>query len=136
MGKILPGVFAVGFMVMMILVITAPAWSFEKSALPAATGSGLIQADDDACLPLLKAVHSAFPNAQSGDNAIRRDAGNVAALGLLFGVRYALGPREQTRTVRPAGPEVTTDLSGMSALSVSAYRRCKNEQTIEAMNSF
>ena len=85
----------------------------------------------DVCLPLLKATQSDPRDIVTQD--VRPDAGQAAALGLIFGVRYALGPKETTRA-RPASKGMENgDLSGDRALAVAEYRRCRSEQLLTTL---
>ena len=118
-------------LLLMMIMLTGPAWSFERSGQ--AEGS-VATGEQDSCLSLLEAIGHAS-GAEREERSIRTDAGQALALGLVLGVRYAIGPKEQVG-VAHGNKAVSDDLSGMSAISISAYRRCKNNQTIEAMNSF
>ena len=102
----------------------------------------------DSCLSYLNARLS--PDAKRKDftdqSQYQRPAGNKAvpvALGLVLGVRIALGPRE---IVNPSqrvqvGPEIRSNLHGSNprALAIAAYRGCKNKQALKLQrqkNSF
>jgi len=60
----------------------------------------------------------------------------AAALGLVLGVRFALGPKEVIRSNRSRveirQPFSTTE--DTYALAIADYRRCKNEQALRALN--
>ncbi len=94
----------------------------------------------DSCLSYLNAHLS--PDAKHKDFAdqskYRRPAGNKAvpvALGLVLGVRIALGPRELVNPTQRVqiGPELRSISSGSNprALAIAAYRGCKNDQTLK-----
>lgn len=96
----------------------------------------------DDCLPLLKTIHTS-PNPVSDRN--QRSAGKVAALGLIFGVRYALTPPgtpiQKTNSNESMTGKVDvwqnkgSSLSGNyhPALAVSAYRTCQKELALNAL---
>jgi len=131
---------------------TGPAWSFDTydgvtgeivSFDRAGQESGKLQASPtaaDSCLPLLKSIRHISPNTAVDRN--QRSAGKVAAIGLLFGVRFALAPPGKAKTKRRAKPSFeiwNTDgtLSGnRNALAVSAYRQCQKENALKALGDF
>lgn len=84
----------------------------------------------DSCLPLLKSIQSP----SSAPERIQRSAGNMAAVGLILGVRYALRPPESSNAAALAVSELTpssyTD-DNRSALAVHAYRLCRKEQALK-----
>jgi hypothetical protein len=86
----------------------------------------------DVCLPLLKtAAQPDTRNIITQD--VRPDAGQAAALGLIFGVRYALGPKEATRPGPALKGTANADLSGDRALAIAEYRRCRSEQLLTSL---
>jgi hypothetical protein len=86
----------------------------------------------DTCLPLLKAIRQS-PNTVTDWN--QRPAGKAAAFGLVFGVRFALGPVESAKDRSPK-PEIRfiggndSYTGDRSALAVTAYRHCRKEQAL------
>lgn len=99
----------------------------------------------DPCLPLLGA-RQISPNLPHDASAMgfnnRRPVGKTAtpvALGLVLGIRIALGPKEvQKRSSRvQIGPEIRTNNIGDNnyALSVAAYRGCKNKHTLDLLKN-
>lgn len=128
-----------------------PAWSVESvkidqpSAVFSTDGklpiisnpSPVPPVNEDSCLPLLKSVHYTTSSATDRD---RRIAGKAAAVGLIFGVRFALGPKEVNRA--GADNAVKFDIwqpretGGMKAMAVAEYRRCKNEQNLKAISDW
>ena len=94
---------------------------------------------EDTCRSLLNSVHFNAGPSQDMDRD-RRAAGKAAALGLVFGVRFALGPKE----VRPAGSQDRAQFgfwqprhgSGAEALAIADYRRCRNEQALKAISDW
>jgi len=82
----------------------------------------------DVCLPLLKAAQPDTRNIITQD--VRPAAGQAAALGLIFGVRYAIGPKEATKRAPAHQGIANSDLSGDRALAVADYRRCRSEQLL------
>lgn len=103
-------------------------------------------ASADVCLPLLKTIHHT-PSASALDRN-QRSAGKVAALGLVFGVRFALSPPEATKDharYSSLGNNKATNAvltlhgdkkigNNRSALSVSAYRQCQKQQALKALS--
>ena len=79
-------------------------------------------------------------------NRDRRNAGNKTApgmmVGVLLGVKFALGPKERSSKAQKRAPKL--DLwsvheryqSNRNVLAVSAYRTCKKEQALNALNNF
>lgn len=95
--------------------------------------------DDSKCLALLKNIQLNGYSSSAMDRD-RRAAGQAAAIGLVFGVRFALGPKEVRRkkSDRSVQFEVwkSEDQSGVQALAVSDYRRCKNREALQAISDF
>ena len=130
-----------------LLLTSGPAWSIEldqpssvvqtDDKIPYLSNPSPVPANADACLSLLKTVNFSPANTVKRD---RRDAGKAAALGLVFGVRFALGPKEITRSKRkkPVTLDVWTPREDNSrqALAVAEYRRCKNEQALKAISDW
>ena len=101
----------------------------------------------DSCLPLLKSIRKTSSNPVTDRN--QRSAGKVAALGLIFGVRYALTPPGSAPAYKAKSSESNSgsfdvwhrdggSLSedNRSALAVSAYRACQKKQALSAINDF
>jgi hypothetical protein len=148
LGLTLSALFAV------VLFCSAPAWSFDthhatldnpyialsdagKSAGVDKTTSPTVT---DSCLPLLTPLRHTSPNTVTDWN--QRPAGKAAAFGIIFGVRFALGPKENAKSrsaaVKPElrflGSDAAT--SDRSALTVSAYRQCRKQQALQELNEF
>lgn len=90
----------------------------------------------DQCLPLLKSIQTISP--ESALDRSQRTAGQIAALGLLFGVRFAPGPLErpgkataETMVQIKVSPEPL--LEGRAALAVAAYRDCRKNEALTAL---
>ena len=70
----------------------------------------------------------------------RRAAGQAAAISLVFGVRFALGPKEVRRSKSDKSVQFEVwkaeDHSGAQALAVADYRRCKNREALQAISDF
>jgi hypothetical protein len=88
--------------------------------------------EPDPCLPLLGSGTLSSRFASPG-RISRSEAGKTAApvaLGLVLGVRIALGPKEFVSATQPAqqNPDVRTgNRNGADqALAIAAYRSCKN----------
>lgn len=100
----------------------------------------------DKCLPLLSSVRHTPPHNVMDRN--QRSAGKAAALGLIFGVRFALTPsRHPAKDQKPeaaigfwptdAGSSPGKDQArDRSALAVVAYRQCQKQQALQALNGF
>ena len=126
-----------------------PAWSIELDHSSATIDiadnhtsfSSKSNIKTDSCLPLLKAV-SYEGVSSSALNKNQRSAGRAAAIGLVFGVHFALGPKEVTKTNRRKNGAVrfgvwqTKETGGAKALAVSEYRRCKNEKALSAISDW
>lgn len=124
--------------------------SHPAAAMPEATKNSIL-ADStqkgaaDSCLPLLSSMRHA-PSRSAMDRN-QRDAGKAAALGLIFGVRFALQPSKTSNNSdasdarlgfwQPDTPQVgAKDDHNRSALAVVAYRQCQKEQALQALNDF
>lgn len=100
----------------------------------------------DKCLSLLKTVnHVNGPVAAMPDRT--RDAGHAAALGLIFGVKFALGPKESAQNKRSGRRSPKARFSvwqvddqhetgSYKALAVSDYRRCRNEEALNFLSDW
>jgi len=86
----------------------------------------------DVCLPLLKPASQPDPRIIT-EEPVRPLAGQAAALGLIFGVQFALGPRETTRDSLTTTGIAKADLSGNRALAIADYRRCRSEQLLTSL---
>jgi hypothetical protein len=131
-----------------LITFSGPAKSLElDQSPPAATAAGKISSythtpqsaiAGDKCLSLLKSVR--YDNAPSAMDRTQRSAGTATALGLVFGVRFALGPKEVMKN--RSGDNVTFELwearnkdtNASQALAIADYRRCKNEQSLRALS--
>ena len=133
----------------MVFVSTVPVGAFETTEIsalkteeiravqPLSFKKSPLEAQADPCLPLLHARHLS-PGASALSPTSRYHADKTAApvaLGVVFGVRIALGSK---RIVKPSqrvqiGPEFLAGdgNNGNYALSVAAYRNCKNEHTLD-----
>ncbi len=138
------------FMVTILCVLGASpaAWSFEVITAPsqeAREAAAVMRMPDaapagDSCLYILR-------NAQERDGYSEREryyrqsAGSAAAVGLVFGVRFALGPSELNKARRRAPAEAVAfrvwepreSTGSAQALAVADYRACRNEQTLRAL---
>lgn len=102
----------------------------------------------DSCSPLLKSIQKTSSKSVIDRN--QRSAGKVAALGLIFGVRYALTPPGSPTAHKAKSSENNSNSNfdvwhrdgssvsqdGRSALAVSAYRACQKKQALSALNDF
>ena len=98
----------------------------------------------DSCLPLLKTIRKT--SSQSVTDRNQRSAGKVAALGLIFGVRYALTPPGSASAIKAKASEnqgsfdvwhkdgSSLSEDNRSAQAVRAYRTCQKKQALSALN--
>ncbi len=134
-----------------LFVTSGPAWSVELSSsssvidvdeakLSILSTPPPVQEKEDSCLPLLKSVRH-FSSPPSATDRDRRSAKKAAAIGLVFGVRFALGPKERSSS-RKQNRAVRFDIwqprneSGIQAMAVAEYRRCKNDQALKALSDW
>ena len=98
-------------------------------------------APNDACLPLLKSIrHSSAGSAMDRN---QRSAGKAAALGLVFGIRFALKPSAKMQPSKPS-LDIWSPAGGIqgnrSALAIADYRRCQKNKalnlSIQTINDF
>lgn len=125
---------------LMAIALTALSVS-SPAAVPAARTGAAVPVQADACLPLLKVAnqgpaHTPYPHPSAAlplpDGEAGRDAGAALALSLIFGVRNATGPKESGTRPRP---DQAADDSAVRVAAVTAYRRCMNQKTLEALNA-
>lgn len=139
------------FFTILLIAFAGPAWSIEldrsgsvietdentslTTSSPEATIAG------DKCLSLLKTVR--YTNPPSAMDRDRRSAGKATAMGLVFGVRFALGPKEVVKRNK-SGDTVRFDFwqprdrdtNAQEALAVADYRRCVKEQSLRAISDW
>lgn len=129
---------------------TGPAWSIQldqpssaigadDTSMPITSSPAPVKASEDSCLPLLKSAR-AFGPAPSAMDRDWRSAKKAAALGVVFGIRFALGPKEVTHSKSRSRVKVGVwqpeDYNGAHALAVADYRRCKNDQALKAISDW
>lgn len=132
-----------------LVLFGGSAWSFEKTGAPALPERSSALSHNvsyvqtvppstvaDLCLPLLKS--SQHTPSRSAMDRTRRPAGQVAALSMALGVRFALGPLENpalAQTAETLHAPASTALStqqNLRALKIAAYRTCQKEQALQA----
>lgn len=95
----------------------------------------------DSCLYILKSARERH-ELSYGERQHRQYAGSAAAVGLVFGVRFALGPSEVNKNrkrVRPVAAfqvweaNDSSSSGGGQALAIAEYRSCRNEQALRAL---
>lgn len=102
--------------------------SVTESSMPGTTASNIVVAD--ACLSLLQGAQRASQKTTAP--SVPPVAGQAAALSLIFGVRYALGPVEAPNAANTEQtPTVHTD--GQRAAAIAQYRRCRNDQNLATL---
>lgn len=149
-------VFSFFLLCLTLIVLCSPAWSFELDRLPATSSGNAYNTNlptqkfstsrpasaEDSCLSLLNTVrYDASPSAAGRD---RRSVGKATALGLVLGVRFALGPKEVMKTSPSGGaarlgfwqPRDVADTGSSRALAIADYRRCKSEQALKALSDW
>ncbi len=122
----------------------APAWSFEVITAPEAQGQAvnIMRAPQapagDSCLYILNQAQERDA-ASARERYYRQSAGSAAAVGLVLGVRFALGPASVQKSRRLSSPPAafrvweSRDTGGAQALAIADYRACRNEQTLRAL---
>jgi len=130
-----------------LVVTCGPAWSFEvtdaephgQSGAVAPITSAPAAPAGDSCLYILKTAREKSESSVM-DRQYRQAAGSAAAVGLVFGVRFALGPQEVMRSRHRTQPtaafriwEVQEVTGGGQALAIADYRACRNEQALRAL---
>ena len=134
----------------LILSITAgTAWSFDireaEQNLPLVSDNfsqeqSSPRSTADSCLPLLKSIRHTTPPSAMDRN--QRSAGKAAALGLVFGVRFALSPPEKATSSRSKRARLDVwqtsqaTVGNRHALAVADYRACQKEQALKALSDF
>lgn len=94
---------------------------------------------DDQCLSLLKSFHIDY-NASAMDRT-RRSAGDETGIGLVVGIRFALGSGNSRKSANRGG-SARLDVwqpSGVTggdphALAIADYNRCKGDQALKALS--
>lgn len=134
---------SLSILVIMLALCAGKAWSFER--IPAGEAGRYIDnpiqnthdfsssspVQNDACLPLL----NNHASAGSAMDRNQRTAGKAAAVGLVFGIRFALQP---SREITPSKPslDVWAQDGGIqgdrSALAIADYRRCQKDKALKS----
>ncbi len=135
---------SLSILVIMLALCAGKAWSFER--VPAGEAGRYIDntttpdtqnfsssspVQNDACLPLL----NNHASAGSAMDRNQRTAGKAAAVGLVFGIRFALQP---SREITPSKPslDVWAQDGGIqgdrSALAIADYRRCQKDKALKS----
>jgi hypothetical protein len=136
------------FMLLAVVSVTnGPAWSFEVPNTDVHGQSSVVvpvmraPADPagDSCLYILKAGRER-DGPSTADRQYRQASGSAAVIGLVFGVRFALGPSEVTTARRRTQPvaafrvwETRENGGGGQALAIADYRACRNEQALRTL---
>ena len=63
-----------------------------------------------------------------------QSAKNAAMLGIILGIKFAIGPKEIRRKKRTS-LELWSISDQPSAIAVSAYRKCKNKEALKLISS-
>ena len=87
----------------------------------------------DGCLPLLKSIRHTSSSTAMDRN--QRTAGKAAALGLVFGMRFALEPSQKLKPSKPR-LDIWQHQKGIGgdqrALAIADYRRCQKEKALKS----
>jgi len=141
---------------LIVLISTGTSWAFTtydgyqdvpplkvvNVALQSHSKNHPSSAVTDSCIPLLKSIHKIPSKSVTTRN--QRSAGNVAApvlaVGLIFGVRYALSPPGSPPAPKANSNENYKGVLSMQAydrpaLAVSAYRACQKKQALNALSA-
>jgi hypothetical protein len=162
-----------GVMVFAMLIVAGQAHSFETQMISAGDRTDLRSSSfknsapsmkaSDPCSPFLGSVSLKSSARYDGGgqdmvmDRTRRNAGKAAALGMMFGLRFALEPvrykTAKTAKLRrvanedshssPKASALQFDVwsaddvyrSNRSALAVSAYRQCQKERALKALRA-
>lgn len=87
----------------------------------------------DGCLPLLKSIR--HTSATSAMDRNQRSAGKAAALGLVFGIRFALEPTQKSKSPKPrldVWHHENATAGDRHALAIADYRRCQKEKALNS----
>jgi len=131
-----------------LLTMALPAWSFEVTNTEPHGQAGVIAPvmrapappEEDSCLYIIRAARDKSEDSYA-ERQYRQDASSAAAVGLVFGVRFALGPSEVNKNRKRVRPVAafhvweTRDSAtgGGQALAIADYRACRNEQALRAL---
>jgi hypothetical protein len=129
----------------LLFTASCPSWAIEAVALDHSSAalsavetspltSNTVHAGDP-CRSLLGASARQASPVSAMDHD-RQSAGTAAAVGLVLGIHFALGPKEVTgprRSSVSVGLLQARDTGGMQALAISQYRRCRNEQALQSL---
>lgn len=134
--------------VVCMLGVNSAAWSFEVITAPAQEvreAAAVMRMPDaapagDSCLYILRNAQER-EGLSERERYYRQSAGSAAAVGLVFGVRFALGPSELNKSRRRVPEQAAAfrvwepreSTGGAQALAVADYRACRNEQTLRAL---
>lgn len=139
-------------LVILLALCAGQAWAFER--IPAGEAGRYIDGaathntqdfsssspvQTDTCLPLL----NRHASAGSAMDRNQRTAGKAAAVGLVFGIRFALKPSHEIAASKPS-LDIWSDDGGIegnrSALAIADYRRCQKDKalksSIQALDEF
>lgn len=145
-GRFMAAIY-LGFLMMWVLVPAAGAFEVTTAVEPhgrtGAVAPVVLHPDsshDDPCLYLLKSAARAQETSAALDREYREASGSALALGLVLGVRFALGPQEQVRPGQRVRPVAAFHVGGhqegsqgLSALAIADYRACRNQHTLQAL---
>lgn len=138
-------------LVILLAICAGQAWSFES--IPAGEAGKYVRDTNDAtntysssspvqsdtCLALL----NRHASAGSAMDRNQRTAGKAAAVGLVFGIRFALKPSREFKPSKPS-LDIWSQDGGIegdrNALAIADYRRCQKDKalksSIQALDEF
>lgn len=112
---------------LIVLMISGTAWSYDGQDVSRETHSfvPIPKVKSDYCTSYMKSLHmlplSAEPSVER-----QRNVGKIAALGMIFGARYALEPSKFSvipKDFKPVNP----------AQIIVAYRQCKKNKSLRTV---
>lgn len=121
------------------IVLATPARSFTP-AEGVLVRQGQQVKSNDPCAAYLNDAQQGKTGPVLQQAVLREDATPAAALSLMLGVRYAVGPTERAGTTArglyygaESGAALHPDLSGQRAQAVAQYRSCRNNLLLQAL---
>lgn len=131
-----------------VLGVSPAAWSFEVITTPRPAideAVAVMRAPEaapagDSCLYILRNAQER-EGLSERERYYRQSAGSAAAVGLVFGVRFALGPSEVNKAQRRVPEQAAAfrvwepreSTGSAQALAIADYRACRNEQALRAL---
>ncbi|QQG36400.1 MAG: hypothetical protein HYS17_00995 [Micavibrio aeruginosavorus] len=117
--------------------ITSETESYSHGGVVAAAAMRLDPSISDPCLYLLKPLREQ-ESFMAADRRYREASGSAMAVGLVLGVRFALGPQERAGARSHARPVAAFHVwephqVQSPARAIADYRACRNQRTLQAL---